>query len=642
MTAIEKAEEMASHQREISVAEFFEKNRHLLGFDNPAKALLTVVKEAVDNSLDACEEARILPELKIVVKEPRAIFRVLDETNAEIARIIKTDGKAEMMVGDDKTTFLEKKEPTKRETVYLFKDGEENTYKFGVRVKDGKEGPEEIYEFVRGRTPFKIMRLPSDRFTVRIEDNGPGIIKAQIPRIFGKLLYGSKFGSGKQSRGAQGIGISAALLYSQLTTGKPAKIWSRTSANKPATYMELRIDTTKNEPIIVEEKNLKDGFRDHGISIEFEIEGKWVKKQQSIEEYLRQTAAVNPYSKLTYEAPDGEVITYPRIVNEIPVPAKAIKPHPHGVEMGMLDRMLKLTDSKTIEGFMTHEFCRIGPDTATEVRKMANIKPSVKPKEMDHMQVERLWRTMQSYPFMKPPTNCLSPIGEGTFQEGIKKIYKPEFIASVTRPPSVYRGNPFQIEVVIGYGGELPNRGQAKLLRFANRVPLLYQGSSCAISKSVRKVDWRNYNMEQEGGMPSGPVVIAVHMASVWIPYISEAKEAIDPYPAILKEMRLALQEAGRRLQRFLSGRRRRDEATQRRNLFEKYIPEIAESLSKLSESPKGKIIAGLQATIKKGEIIKQIEQGEGEMIPEPKAEEKVKEKKGGLEKQTTLKEESE
>ncbi|MEM5814413.1 MAG: DNA topoisomerase VI subunit B, partial [Candidatus Aenigmatarchaeota archaeon] len=566
---------------------------------------------------DACEEARILPELKITVKEPRAAFRILDESNAEIARIVRTDGKAELMLGDEKTTFLEKKEPSKRETAFLFKDREENTYKFTVRTKEGKEGPEEIYEFVRGRTPFRILRLPSDRFTVVVEDNGPGIVKAQIPRIFGKLLYGSKFGSGKQSRGAQGIGISAALLYSQLTTGKPAKIWSRTSASKPATYMELRIDTTRNEPIIVEEKSLKDGFREHGVSIEFEIEGKWVKKQQSIEEYLRETAAVNPYAKITYEAPDGETVTYPRIVNEIPVPAKAIKPHPHGVEMGMLDRMLKLTDSRTIEGFLTHEFCRIGPDTAAEVRKLANIKPSVKPKEMDHLQVERLWRTMQSYPFMKPPTNCLSPIGEATFREGIKKVYKPEFIASVTRPPSVYRGNPFQIEVVIGYGGELPKQGQAKLLRFANRVPLLYQGSSCAISKSVRKVDWRNYGMEQEGGMPVGPVIVAVHMASVWIPYISEAKEAIDPYPAILKEMRLALQEGGRRLQRFLSGRRRREEATQRRNLFEKYIPEVAESLSKLAEVPKGKIISSLQSTIKKGEIIKQIEEGEGEMVPQ-------------------------
>jgi len=641
MSAMEKAEEMATHQREISVAEFFEKNRHLLGFDNPAKALLTVVKEAVDNSLDACEEARILPEIRVVVNEPRAIFRILDETNAEIARIVKTDGRAEMMLGDDKTTFLEKKEPTKKETVYLFKDAEENTYKFSIRLREGKEGVEEVYEFVRGRTPFKIMRLPSDRFTVRIEDNGPGIVKAQIPKIFAKLLYGSKFGSGKQSRGAQGIGISAALLYSQLTTGKPARIWSRTAANKPATYIELRIDTTKNEPIIVEEKSLKDGFRDHGITIEFEIEGRWVKKQQSIEEYMQETAAVNPYAKLTYQAPDGEVVIYPRLVNEMPVAAKAIKPHPHGVEMGMLDRMLKLTDSHTIEGFLAREFCRIGPDTATEVRKLANIKPSVKPHEMDHNQVERLWRSMQSYPFMKPPTNCLSPIGEGTFQEGIKKVYKPEFIAAVTRPPSVYRGNPFQIEVVIGYGGELSPKGQAKILRFANRVPLLYQGSSCAISKSVRKVDWRNYNMAQEGGMPTGPVVIAVHMASVWIPYISEAKEAIDPYPAILKEMRLALQEAGRRLQRFLSGRRRREDAAQRRNLFEKYIPEMADSLAKLAEVPKAKIISGLQATIKKGDIMKQIEQGEGEMIPEPKTAEENPAKKGA-EKQTTLKEESE
>jgi len=600
-TAIEKAEELASKQREISIAEFFEKNRHLLGFDNPAKALLTVVKEAVDNALDACEEAGILPEIKVIVQEPRQVFRIFDKSNVEMGRLVKRGEKVELTIEDEKVEFLEKKEPSKKESVYLFKDSKGHTYKFKIRLKKGKkEGYEEVFEFVRGRTPFKISKLPSDRFLVRVEDNGPGIVKSQVPKIFGKLLYGSRFGAGKQSRGAQGIGISAALLYSQLTTGKSGRVWTRTSPKRPVHYMELRIDTTKNEPVIVEEKSFKDDFREHGVTVEFEIEGKWIKKRHSVSEYLKETAAVNPYAKIIYEDPEGRVVIHPRVIKELPRPPKAIKPHPHGVEMGMLDRMLKLTDSRTLEGFLVNEFCRIGPETAKEIRRLANLKANLKPKNLNHNQVERLWRTLQSYPFMKPPTNCLSPIGEATFEEGIKKVYKPDFVASVTRPASVYRGNPFQIEVVIGYGGELQPGGHAKLLRFANRVPLLYQASSCAITKAVNKVDWRHYGLEQEGGFPAGPVVIAVHMASVWIPYVSEAKEAIDPYPAIVKEMKLALQEAGRRLQRFLSGKRKREAAAQRRSLFEKYITEVAYALSNLTGEKKEKIIKDFEAFLKK------------------------------------------
>ena len=203
------AEDMARGQREISVAEFFTKNRHLLGFDNPRKALLTTIKEGVDNSLDACEEAGILPEVKVVVAP----------------------------------------------------------------------GSEE------------------DRFRVTIEDNGPGIVKAQIPKIFAKLLYGSKFHRLKMSRGQQGIGISAAGMYGQLTTGKPVSITSKTSRNKPAHHYELEIDTKKNEPRIIVDETI-DWPVDRGTRVEIELEAKYQKGRQSVEEYLEQTAIANPHVSL--------------------------------------------------------------------------------------------------------------------------------------------------------------------------------------------------------------------------------------------------------------------------------------------------------------------------------------------------------
>ncbi|HLC50765.1 MAG TPA: DNA topoisomerase VI subunit B, partial [archaeon] len=429
------------------------------------------------------------------------------------------------------------------------------------------------------------------------------------------------------SRGQQGIGVSAAVLYSQLTAGKPTKIWSRISEKKPVHYFEIRIDTTKNEPIILEDKTIKDGLKEHGVIVEMEIEGKFMERYHSVEEYLKQTAAINPFAKITYVGPDRSKVEYPRKVNELPPLAKSIKPHPHGVELGMLERMMKLSDARSVSSFLTKEFSRVGGGTADQLCKMANIKSATKPAELDHEKIEKLWRAIQSFPFMKPPTDCLSPIGEKAFAEGIRKEFEVEFVEAVTRPPSVYRGNPFQIEACIGYGGKLPTNEPAKLLRFANRVPLLYQASSCATVKSLQKIEWRSYGMEKQGNTPYGPVVIAIHMASVWIPYVSEAKEAIANYPEIMKEIKLAVQECGRKLYRYLSGRKRREDAAQRQSLFEKYIPEAAAAIGKLADLQKDKIQKDLEKMLKKGEVLKQEEQS-----AEPEAKEEKGEDNGGEE----------
>ncbi len=625
------AESMSAALREISVAEFFEKNRHLLGFDNPAKALLTVVKEAVDNSLDATHEASILPEIVIIIKEPREVFRVTDDAGVEIGTMTKVGDKIELRIGDEVAKFIEKKEPRKTEVVYIFEHGD-NTYKFRIMKKEakGENGTPviiEAYEFVRGRTELKVSKQPADRFSIMVEDNGPGIVKEHIPRVFGKLLYGSKFMGGKQSRGQQGIGISSSVLYSQLTTGRPAIVLSRTSPNKPVYMYHLRIDTTKNEPIIIEEKSMKevpalDGQKpvmsEHGTRIEVEVEGKWIQRYHSVEEYVKQTAISNPYAKITFVKPDGQAVVFQRSIKELPPLPKSIKAHPNGVEMGALERMLKLTDSRTLSGFLSNDFCRIGPGTSEQICKLANIKAGMKPGELDHHQIERMWRTMQTFPFMKPPTDCLSPMGEQSFMEGMKKEYKLDFIAAVSRSPSVYRGMPFLVEVCCGYGGELKPNEPAKILRFANRVPLLYQAASCAITKSVQKIEWRHYGLDQAGSMPTGPFIIAIHMASVWIPYVSEAKEAIDPYPDVVKEIRLAIQDCMRKMQRYLSGKRQREAAAQRVNLFERYIPEVAEAISKISDVPKDKIQSGLVKMLKKGQIIVEEEKLEEDAGEQP------------------------
>ncbi|MEK6812676.1 MAG: DNA topoisomerase VI subunit B, partial [Nanoarchaeota archaeon] len=271
------AQELAKKQREISVSEFFTKNRHLLGFDNPTRALLMTVKEAVDNSLDACTEAKILPEIKVEIK-----------------------------------------------------------------------------------------KLAEDRFKVIVEDNGPGIVKEQIPRIFAKLLYGSKFHRIKMNRGQQGIGISASVLYSQLTTGKASVIISKIHKNKPAHYYELKIDTAKNEPLILKDE-IKEWNKEHGTRIEIELEAKYQKGRQSVDEFIKGVAIVNPQAKIVYITPENENMVFDRATEELPIEAKEIMPHPYGIELGTLIKMLAETSARTLQGFLTTDFCRIGPGTAKEM-----------------------------------------------------------------------------------------------------------------------------------------------------------------------------------------------------------------------------------------------------------------------------------
>ncbi len=514
-----KAEELALKQRSISIAEFFEKNRHLLGFDNKRKALLTAVKEAVDNSLDACEEARVLPEVTVSLTE-----------------------------------------------------------------------------------------LSEDRFNLVVQDNGPGIVKSQIPHVFARLLYGSKFHKLSQSRGQQGLGISAAILYAQLTTGKPAKIVSRVSPQKPAEYYELRIDVQKNSPEILKEEETS-WQEEHGTKVEMELEATYQKGLQSVDEYLKQTAIINPHATIIYTTPKAEQVIYSRATEKLPPLPKEIKPHPYGVEIGLLMRMLASTKSRTLQAFLTSEFSRVGAETAKEICANAALLPSQKPSQLGREQAEKLIEGIKNTKIISPPTDCISPIGEELIEKGLKKEIAAEYYCSTTRPPSVYRGNPFQIECGIAYGGELAADQPVTVLRFANKVPLLYQQGACGITEAITETNWKPYGLQQSGNsVPAGPAVILVHMASVWVPFTSEAKEALAHYPEIMKEIKLALQECGRKLATYVNRKHHAQQQLERASLFEVYIPEVADSLSAITGAAKSVLLQKLSSTLKKEEIQAQLE----------------------------------
>ena len=518
------AVEMGARQREISVSEFFTKNRHLLGFDNPRKALLTCVKEAVDNALDACEEAGILPDV-VVKLEP---------------------------------------------------------------VANGGPPPP---------------ASQATRFRITVTDNGPGIVRQQIPPIFAKLLYGSKFHRLRMSRGQQGIGISAAGMYGQLTTGKPVRIISRTNARAPAHYFEVQIDTKKNEPLILEKKQI-DWESPRGTQVTMEVEGRYQKGRASVDEYVEQTIIANPHVKMTYVTPEGETKEFRRTYEQLPPSPREIKPHPYGIELGMLLKMLQDTKSHWLAGFLSGDFSRVSPRLAEDICKAASLSPRARPRDVHGQAAENLYKGIQATKIMAPPTNCLSPIGEKAILAGLYQQIKGEFYTAVTRPPAVYRGNPFVIEAGLAYGRgpeqapesqakkEIPlaegeaaenDHELARVIRYANRVPLLYQQSACVSYKSVLDTTWRNYGVAQSrGAVPSGPMVIFVHMASVWVPFTSESKEAIAEYDEIRKEITLALRECGRRLGAFLRRRERAHSEFRRRNIFELYIEEVVASCNRL------------------------------------------------------------
>jgi len=512
------AEAMAKAQRSISVSEFFAKNRHLLGFDNPRKALLTTVKEAVDNALDACEEAGILPKVEISIEQH-------SETH----------------------------------------------------------------------------------FRVSVRDNGPGIVKKQIPSIFGQLLYGSKFHRLRMSRGQQGIGISAAGMYGLLTTGQPVKIISRTSPRAATHYYELQIDTRKNRPVIIRDDQVDWDAR-HGTQVDIELEAKYQRGRQSVDDYLEQTAIANPHVEFVYNAPDGRSETYKGKVRTLPPVPREVRPHPHGVELGMLLKMMQDSRAKTTQKFLTSEFSRVSPRVAKEILSRAGLKAKTRPARLNGDAAKAIYAAVQETKILAPATDCVVPISEQQLLSGLKSIVEARFYTASSRRPAVYRGNPFIIEAAVAYGRPEPAENEkpkgkskkqtppqaleqeeqmqlAKLIRFANRVPLQYQQGACAITKSVTGLNWKSYGLTQgRGALPSGPLTIVVHMASVWVPFTSESKEAIASYPEILKEIRLALQECGRKLATHIRKTVRIRQELKKRSYIEKYIPAIGEALRDILE----------------------------------------------------------
>jgi DNA topoisomerase-6 subunit B len=617
----ETAESMAAKQKDISVSEFFAKNRHLLGFDNPRKALLTTVKEAVDNSLDACEEGGILPNVSVIIED------------------------------------LQPDRPA---------TAKQSRYRVTV-IDNGPGIVRRQVENVFGRLLFgsKFHRLKMSR-----GQQGIGISAAGMYGLIttGKpMVIHTRPSSRKPAHHIE-------LAMNTKTNRAEVTVDTETEDFPPQRFKTLNAGT--RDPGFLNPEDFMTG-----TSVSIELEGKYQKGRGSVDEFLELTAIANPHARITFvpasrvsadeqddvplsnaakdatpadalndeaahvapaadvTAPAGVdptlttlvkdgVIFFPRGTDQLPPETKEIQPHPKGIELGILLQMLKdyeaTNKTGTLYNFLQEKFSRISPAKASDFCKAIGVHTRTKCSDITPQEAEKLFKEFEQAKLPSPPTDCLAPIGVRQLLAGMLKGVKAEFYAASSREPSVYRGRPFQIEAGIAFGGELPSDDTSRVIRFANRVPLLFQQSACSSFKAVIETGWRNYNLSQpRGSLPSGPLVIMIHMASVWVPFTSESKEAIADYDEIRKEMKLALMECGRKLGTYLRKRQKMQREAARRDVFERYIGEISKALNAINGTDTQKIYGALLAEARKRTAIADAQlDEEGRMLKKDEHEE--------------------
>jgi len=503
---VDPAKRLSSKQKQISISEFFEKNKHFLGFDTLQRSVITAVKEAVDNSLDACEEARILPDIRV-----------------------------------------------------------------------------------------EINRLKGDRIRLISQDNGPGIPREDIENVFGKFLLGSRFHAIRQTRGQQGIGITGVVMYSQLTAGSKTRVTSKIAKDSSAVFVELGIDTRRNKA--TKSGEVRDIWIDdrtsesvsHGLRIDTEMRAKYQRGRQSVHQYLRMTSIVNPHASISLVVRDRDGSTieqgdWPRTTEKLPRVVSEIRPHPHGIQLGSLQRMLKESEERKMTSFLRHNFSGVSMRAAREILSSSGLDEGRSPKRITADEAQGMVTAFHNVKLLSPPTDCLSPIEDLLIKKGLSKAIDSRFASTITRNPKVTNGNPFQIEVGLVFGGDLSADGPIEILRFANRVPLMYQQGGCLLTKALESVDWKRYGLDHPGGkgIPKGPAAVLIHLASTNVQFTSEAKEAVSDNEEVFEEIRLAMLEVGRGLKNHLKKSSQRKKAQEKFELINIILPEIAKKSSQL------------------------------------------------------------
>ncbi len=418
-------------------------------------------------------------------------------------------------------------------------------------------------------------------YRISVKDNGIGIPEKYIPEAFGKVLFSSKYML-RQTRGLFGLGAKMVILYGQMTVGEPAEIISATINSKRIYSYRIMIDIKENKPIIVSKGIWPNNTGWHGTMVKVAIEGDWGRAKQKILDYIKRTAIVTPYANIVFRTPEGEIYTYLRVTETMPPPPRETKPHPHGVDLELIKTMITETKAQKLIDFISEEFQGVGNIIAERFLTKYGFDPSKDPKTLSKEELEFLVKALKEFnEFRKPRADHLSPIGAELIKIGLNSILKPEFADAVTRKPVVYEGHSIIVEVGIAYGGSIQPSEEVILLRYANKIPLLYDEKSDVAWKVVSEnIDWSYY-----GIVFPAPLAILVHICGTKIPYKGVGKESIAEVPVIEKEIEDGVRQVARALKLYLAKKQREEEIMRKAVTIIKYIPEVARNLAVFSKA---------------------------------------------------------
>jgi DNA topoisomerase VI B subunit len=595
-----------------SPAEFFAENQNIAGFDNPGKSLFTTIRELTENSLDAAESINVLPNISITVEQisqedlnkqqglgvhervDEKLYKKADSPKKKLSKAAAAAAAAAAAGADDDADGAGMGAGSK--TTAAAAAAAVTTNKAGGAGAAGRD-----------KTSF---------YRITCTDNGAGMKHEKIPDMFGRVLAGSKYGV-RQTRGKFGLGAKMALIWSKKSTGLPIVIRSAHSTDPrraPAhsSHYTLDIDIHRNEPNVrqVEKRPAPTAAAGggaapivRGSTVSLTIGGNWTTYKSKIIRYLEQLAIITPYAQLdlSYEclsnAKTNFSIQYARRSEQMPPLPTEVKHHPSSVNDLLLKQLLRRSAGRSVKAFLSSDLSSIDAKMANRLLAEFGAKEGfaadMKCDGVTDKQVHRMTQVMKQVKFAPPDGGALSPAGEYNLRLGILKEIQPEktamgehLVATHQEKPAVFEGHSFVVEGGVSLGaaqGHATMKEGLNVHRFANRIPLLFEGGADVATQVAQKqIKWSAYKIDHK----KEKVGVFISIVSTKIPFKGTGKEYIgSDIEEIKKAVKHCLQQCCSQLKTKLVKRSQAKEQANRRKNLIRYVPDVSRAFVGIIES---------------------------------------------------------
>ncbi|PRW61315.1 DNA topoisomerase 6 subunit B [Chlorella sorokiniana] len=556
-----------------SPAEFFADNRTIAGFDNPGKCLYTTIRELVENALDAAESISQLPDVDITIEE-------ISQTRLNKMRGVTSHDRIDEELYQDYETEDAKQKRLAREAKELEKLEKAAAKSGSTAAVDAKR------KELEAKRAAQASRGEKTFYKVTVRDNGMGMAHKDIPDMLGRVLSGTKYGV-KQTRGKFGLGAKMALIWSKMSTGLPIEVTSARRGSASRSYFKLDLDIQRNQPNVHESKLLDNPDGWHGAELSVVIAGSWTYYRAKVIKYLQQIAVITPYAQFNFafnaeDEKNSLALRFARRTDTMPQPPKATKHHPSSVDLELIKRLASSTAASSLTSFLAKEFDCIPRDLAERIVAEVRCDPSTAPAELTPKQIVALHDLLHQLRFDPPDGGHLSPAGEYNLRLGIMKELRPEMVATHQGAVGVHEGHAFIVEAAVSVGGKNIKPG-LNIHRFANRIPLLFEGGSDVVTRTaLKRIGWSSYKINQN----SDKVGVFVSLVSTKIPFKGAGKEYIaDDVEEIQAAVRAAIQACCLQLKSKIARQQAAREQRQRKKNLTKYIPNVAAALFAVLET---------------------------------------------------------